>query len=409
LQKFPSVLLLAYLALPLRRRFLVGYILGKWHIDFLNLIFISMFVAFAISAFDEFGIGVSWLLLVLAVVLLNGLLVLNIKGLLQDGYRFLGPAGLSLLYCTGILFSELRWNFVSGMLDGLVSGETLFLLMAVVVLAFAYAVSCWTLVGVTYRLSFAERQRLSRIAPPGGAGERWPELAFEWRQMWRNKRVRTVILIQSFMPMMIVYSQIIALASSSSPWSDIMLGGLLTLAFMPVFVLGGFSFATESSYFDRISSIPVDWNKFLWQKFRIISIWIPFFFLLYCPLILVRSDIIYFLISYALFAIGVSTPMILWRATWSKTHFDIGGHSLFNYQGMSTAPFRIEILGMVPISFPPILIIPFALVGLTYIGLLVIGGCGLVSLAFYKRWLCLLQAGIAKRKYERLEGFRQMG
>jgi len=41
LQKFPSVLLLAYLALPLRRRFLVGYILGKWHIDFLNLIFIS--------------------------------------------------------------------------------------------------------------------------------------------------------------------------------------------------------------------------------------------------------------------------------------------------------------------------------------------------------------------------------
>ena len=176
------------------------------------------------------------------------------------------------------------------------------------------------------------------------------------------------------------------------------ISGLFILSF------GNFFLSWDSNFFDLILSKNIDPHKYFLSKFMIMIIGSSITFILSIPYAFFGWKITLINSCMFLYNIGVTSFLTIYFATSNPKKIDLNRGAAFNYQGTTAEHFIVMIPALL---VPPLFILPFNYFGIPYVGILILGGSGLISLSLYKVWINRLLRRFLNKKYKIAENFRQ--
>jgi hypothetical protein len=163
-------------------------------------------------------------------------------------------------------------------------------------------------------------------------------------------------------------------------------------------------FSLESSFFDFISTVNFDFNKYFKAKYIFIVVVSFLSVLISIPIIIIGNQNVHIVASALLYNIGIGYFLVFISAIFNKERLELNSSVFFNYQGYSA----IQV-----ISICIAIILPVAFLGIStllfnvHVGLSIINIICIISLLNYKKWFQLILNQLSKRKYINLEGFRK--
>ena len=128
------------------------------------------------------------------------------------------------------------------------------------------------------------------------------------------------------------------------------------------------------------------------------------FFLISLPLFIwLNPDLLLLHVAFLLYNAGVTSVLIMALAVRNQHRVDIAkSGSFFNYEGFSLSHW----LWIIPTVLPPAIIL-YALQSIRWTALLFIGGMGVASLVFSRKWSEHFTQKLLQRKYVMAMGFRK--
>ncbi len=183
-----------------------------------------------------------------------------------------------------------------------------------------------------------------------------------------------------------------------------MLFAAIFMTGITVITYGQFMFAWQSAHFDGLLVNKIDFKAFIKAKFLLFTI--------SCTIITILSSF-YGFISYKLlllhlvaylYNIGFGAVVVLYFATNNYKRLDITQSSSFNWQGVGASQW---ILGLPFFLLPIAIYLPFGIINKPYLGLLILGFFGLVTLLLRNYWVNLIVKRFENKRYKIAEGFRE--
>jgi hypothetical protein len=409
LQELPVLSIQPYLGQNIRRRQLVRFLNVRSLFHFMNLLPLFIFVPFiatVIGAAHGPFIAVCFVISILSITTFNHFLILFVKRkLIINSWwlvGFLGAVGIliALDYFHVFSFRTLSTSLFSRQLT------TPWLTIGFIVLAIAAFVTNSSF--LRHNLYFEEISR---------KGRQRRSTEYAWLQQWglsgelvglslrlilRNKRAKTVVLMSL---VILLYGFIFYkpeyLKSGHSPM--ILMGALFITG---VFIMnyGQFLFAWHSTYFDGLMSLPIGIPIFIRSQFALFIAVSSCQFVISSAYGLISWTIIPIELAAYLYNIGVNSVIVIYFATRSYKGIDLSKSASFNFQGTGMAQW----LNIIAVLLIPILLY-WALGELFngWVGIIVLGSLGLISLLLQNWWIGILTGQFLQRKHIILEGFRE--
>ncbi len=414
LQKLPSTLLAYYLYLPIPKNRLIYFLLFKSLFSLPNAISIGLWWGFCFANFGFSMLAGAWALSILLIFLTNHLLIILLKNSFEKSIK-----GVALVIAVLLLWGiaeYIDWVNVRSLFylyfSSLVKNQFEFLLIPVFIFSAFLMLTIKQISQSIYLESQSPKSikvnEKSHYLPIYLGGLNYEKALFR-----RNKRIRTVLIVQAISMLYLgLYNMLLSREQGSSPFSGIFretwfLFGLGFLVLLPMVFLS-FTFTAESTFFDTFTSRPTDWRKFLLTKWKIASTISIFFSLIALPIVwLTFPKMLIWIAPYCLFQIGIGNFILLFKLLFHKAPFHIDTSAWFNYEGVSFAPFSLEILGFMPLIIPPVLYAFFATFHIEIVGAVLISLIGIIGIFLHQKWIDFLLKSWKSRRYEMLEGFKK--
>lgn len=234
-------------------------------------------------------------------------------------------------------------------------------------------------------------------------GDVAPFIKNDIRQIWRNKRTKTVF----FMSFLFLFYG--AIFFGEETYREKMPAFLV---FAAIFVTGGFTLnygqfipAWDSEYYKMLMSQNIRYRKFLESKWYLMVVVSGVLYLLSIPYVYFYGlDIFLMITAGAIFNIGFNSLFLLFAGSFNRKRIDLNKSGFSNYQGTSATQFLIII---------PIMGIPMSLFWIFNkfvsfnAGVLAIAIAGVLALAFKNYFMNFIEKRYIKSKYAVIHAFSQ--
>ncbi|HLP14643.1 MAG TPA: DUF5687 family protein, partial [Bacteroidota bacterium] len=354
----PATVIQQYLHCNIGRGTIARYLIVKSFINPVNAIGLGLWGMFTVSNSGVAGAGLLWLCGIIFVLCINTMLVLYAATFARMAFT-LAVVGVTLAIVGALEYLHLPIlrEAVTAFFAALSSGNPLPLAIPAIALGVLGTIVFQKIKSLMY----LDRMTVSgtTVTIDNSAIAHIPGWRFEWLVVYRNKRLKTMmIMMYGFFGPNLVLQML-----NVNRHSDGAGGAILPYLFLSLyfFMFSGIwaqlSCMAESTFFDRLAALPGTWSKFFRRKYAIAVAMTTF-----GAILIAVADAFFFESRYAvnilalyLFSCGSSIFLILLRTTFHRQRFEIATSAWFNYQGQSFSFMDIAI--MLYAFFPPALFI----------------------------------------------------
>lgn len=405
MQKLPVMDIKPFLTLPIKKRTIAHYILGRSAASIYNLLTLFFIVPFAIvlliQGYPVLNV-VFWVVGIMALVL-----CINYTNLLinKNDKVLMGIASI-LVFGYGLDYF------------GIFSIKEVFtpLFHALYAYPVAVLVSIALTVGVYYvNYKFLKdkifldaslkvksvQANTSDLAWTKRFGEMGSFLQLDLKMIWRNKRTKS----QVYISLLFVFYGLLFYTmdgySSMVPMKAFV-GIFMTGIFLSNF--GQFIPAWDSSYYGMMMSQNIPMRKYLESKVILISVSVVFMFLLTIPYVYFGWEALAINFGCALYNLGINIPVILYFGSFNKKRIELDQSPFGNMQGTSATQFLIML---------PVLVVPIIIFSLFYYlfnlqaAVIVLSVLGVIGFVMKNYLMTLITAQYKRKKYGMIAGFKE--
>jgi len=412
MQSTPAMSITPFLHLPVRRSFLMHFLLVRSIIHPINYISFLIFLPFAIRAVSAIYSGAAacwWLfslfLMILFVVYANTYIKrqMVVKPMVSLG------CGLSFIALIVLdIFGIFSISEISSSLFGAALEQPLWILIPILLVASVYLLNYRFLMSRSYPEEIDRTVRKKQVAVQtlgfmsrfGQIGEL---IGLELKLILRHKRTKSVLYIT---PIFMLYG---LLFYSNPIYKD----SMMWLIFVGIFVTGmtmlaygNFIVAWESKFFDGILTRKGSMFDYFRAKYYMLVSFCVVSYVLTTPYVLFGMKYLWIQTACFLFNIGIGALIMLWFAQYNRKRIELAQGSAFNWQGTGAAQF----ISMLPALLLPMLIASiFNWVELGDWGLGTLALLGVTGVLCHKWIIQGICQRFAQTKYAQAEGFRSNG
>ncbi|SFH29205.1 DUF5687 family protein [Pedobacter insulae] len=409
MQELPTLSIIPYLHLNVRRKAIVNFLNIKSLFSFFNLLPLFIFIPFIIL---EIGlksgalVALAYIVAILSLTFFNNYLVLFLKRKsINNIVYFACLLGFVAIAAALDYFKVISvMNFSNLIFVNITEYPFLALIFTLAALLIFFFNSRYLRANLyTEELSVKDDKKGSTDYPFLNQFGKVGELAaLELKLILRHKRSKGSVLMGfAFLAYgLIFYKEPIIARNEFGKllFAAVFMTGISIISY------GQFMFAWQSTHFDGLLVNKIDFKNFIKAKFLL--------FTLSCTVITILASFYGFLsykllllhLAAYLYNIGFATVIVLYFATMNYKRLDITKSASFNWQGVGATQW---ILGIPFILIPILIYVPFGLTEHPYWGLVAIGLFGLVTLLMRNIWINLLVKRFEKQRYKIAEGFRE--
>lgn len=408
-QKLPVMSVKPLLTLPIKRKTVVNFVLGKSALSFFNFLPLFAIVPFGIMLISE-GYETStiliWMFLIVIITLINNFLNFIIESLSSETELSFLPiillvGGLYGLNHFGIIsFTEL----VSSAIQGVVASPIMILIpMAILFLFYVYNFK------ILKEKLFLDSSLKAKTQEASTTNLEWtkkfgdiaPFMQLDLKLITRNKRAKSSLwmLALGLLYGLFFYPQPMYLEME---FMFVFIGIFVTGIFLINF--GQFIPAWDSSYYKLLMSQNIKYEKYLKSKFTLMIMSVIIMFVLSIPYVYFGWKILIAHFAAAIYNIGVNSHVIMLGGSYNRKKIDLDKRAAFNYQGTGAVQWLIGI---------PLMIVPMALFGaLNFFinfetGIAVILLLGLAGIMFHQKIMKFITKKYLDSKYKMIDAFSQ--
>lgn len=408
-QKLPVMSVKPLLTLPIKRKTVVNFVLGKSALSFFNFLPLFAIVPFGIMLISE-GYETStiliWMFLIVIITLINNFLNFIIESLSSETELSFLPiillvGGLYGLNHFGIIsFTEL----VSSAIQGVVASPIMILIpIAILFLVYVYNFK------ILREKLFLDSSLKAKTQEASTTNLEWtkkfgdiaPFMQLDLKLITRNKRAKSSLwmLALGLLYGLFFYPQPMYLEME---FMFVFIGIFVTGIFLINF--GQFIPAWDSSYYKLLMSQNIKYEKYLKSKFTLMIMSVIIMFVLSIPYVYFGWKILIAHFAAAIYNIGINSHVIMLGGSYNRKKIDLDKRAAFNYQGTGAVQWLIGI---------PLMIVPMALFGaLNFFinfetGIAVILLLGLAGIMFHQKIMKFITKKYLDSKYKMIDAFSQ--
>ena len=409
MQSTPAMSITPFLHLPVRRSFLMHFLLVRSIVNPINYISFLIFLPFSIRAVSVIysGAAACWWLLALFLMVVF-VIYLNVYIKRQMVIKPVVSLGCGLAF-VALIVLDIAGIFslskISSALFGAILEQPLWIFIPAALVAGVYLLNYRFLkihsypeeINRTIRKKQITVQNFGFMIRFGQIGEL---IGLELKMILRHKRTKSVLYLAIFFLFygLLIYPN--PHFKDSMSWSifvGILITGLAMLSY------GQYIVAWEGKFFDGILTREGSISDYFRAKYYLLVSFCVVSYVLTTPYAFFGMKILWIQTICFLFNIGVSALIMLWFAQYNRKRIELSQGSAFSWQGTGASQFVV----MLPILLLPILIaVVFSWVGLDDWGLGVLAVLGIIGLLCHKWLLQIICRNFAQTKYAQAEGFR---
>ena len=412
MQQMPAMSITPFLHLPVRRSFLMHFLLARSVVSPLNYISFLIFAPFAIRAVSTIYSGAAacwWLLALLLLVVF--VIYLNVYIKRQMVVKPIVTLGCGLAYVALIVLEILgisSLSSVSADLFGAILAQPLWILIPASLAAGAYLLNYRFLMARAYpeeidRTSSRKQVTVQTFGFMSRFGQIGELMGLELKLILRHKRTKSVLylaLIFMFYGLLIYSNHQFNNKLYWLIFVGIFINGLGMLSY------GQFIVAWEGKYFDGILTREGSILDYFRAKYYLLVSFCIVCYILTTPYVLYGTRILWIQTACFLFNIGISALIMLFFSQYNRKRIELSQGSAMSWQGTGASQFIV----MFPILLLPVLIAAiFNWVELGDWGLYVLAIMGLTGIFCHKWLIQIICRNFAQTKYAQAEGFRSNG
>ena len=408
MQSTPAMSITPFLHLPVRRSFLMHFLLARSVIHPINYIAFLVFIPFAIKAVAPIysGIAACWWLFTLFLLIIF-VIYINVYVKRQLVVKPVVSLGCGLAYILLIVldvFKVFPLSEISGLLFDTVLDKPLWIFVPLVLAVGAYMLNYRFLMVHSYpeeidRASTKKQvavQSLGFMSRFGAIGEL---IALELKLILRHKRTKSYIY---HLPMVLIFGIVYFSPRNHDNIIWLMNAGIFTTGYL-VLSYGNFMIAWESKYFDGILTRDIRFLDYFRAKYYLLVSFGIVCYVLVSPFAFLGIKIFWTQTACFLFTIGVSSLFVLWFSIYNRKRIDLSKQPAFNADSLSGEKF---LTGFIMLLMPQLIAIILSVMGYEYWGLGFLALSGVVGLLCHKWIILSISRRFADTKYLQAEGFR---
>ena len=409
LQELPTLSIIPYLHLKIKRSKIVNFLNVKSLFSLFNLLPFFVFFPFIITEVaTSFGntTALMYILSILSIVVFNNYLILYLKRKAINNVMFFGLGTIFILASAGLdYYKIISLRTIS---DTIFSAITLYPFIA---LFFTLVAGLMFFINARYlranlyveELSSKTEKKVSTDYPFLNHFGRVGELAaLELKLILRHKRSRSSALMGLFF---LAYGLLIYKPELIKDDAfGLMLFAAIMMTGISILTYGQFMFAWQSSHFDGLLTNKIDFKDFIKAKFLLFSISSTLVTILASFYGFMSWKLLLLHLAAYLYNIGFGSVVVLYFATFNYKRLDITKSASFNWQGVGASQM---ILGLPFILLPILIYLPFGKLDHPFWGLFAVGAFGLVMLLLRNFWVNVITNKFEKQRYKIAEGFRE--
>ncbi|MDY0077375.1 MAG: DUF5687 family protein [Bacteroidales bacterium] len=409
MQQLPTIEIIHYQLLPIKKSTLIHFILIKGKINFFVLLSLIVFAPFAfmqVAYYEGNNAAWLWLIGMMLIDLTVNNFIFYLKRQLVNNLKTVTTI-LVLLGLT-VTGDVLKWYSFSDLFAQLIVAairHPLLWLVPLSMLAVSYLINYRFLYARLYLEEISTKKsvllhenRFGYLQRFGLIGE---IMLLDIKLYMRNKRTKSMLYLT---PIFWAYGLLFYPSDQYTSDSGFMIfigifiSGYLTITYLQS------AFAYEGSYYDFLLSLGIDFEQYIKAKLTLGSFAIVVSYFITLPYLYFGWRILLINTATAIFNLGFVTPMMLYFATYNKKAIQLSRGNAFNFQGMSA----VHWLTMLPVFVLPTLIyLPFKWFGHPDYGLLALAAIGLITIAFRSFLIKFIRQNLLEKKYIMATGFRE--
>ena len=408
-QKLPVMSVMPMLTLPIKRKSIVNFVLGKSVLSFINFLPLFAIIPFGITLiindYNTSAIFV-WMLTMIILTLINNFLNFIIESLSAETELSFLP----IILFAGTLFGLNHFNIINiseALSNGItaISENPVFITIPIAVLVVLYIYNFKILRQKLFLDSSLKTKtqevNASNLEWTKNFGDIAPFMQLDLKLLWRNKRSKSSIwmLALGLLYGLFFYPQPMY---QDMPWFFAFIGIFVTGIFLINF--GQFIPAWDSSYYKMLMSQNIKYEQYLKSKFTLMALSVVILFVLSIPYVYFGWKILLAHFAAAIYNVGVNTHVILYGGSFNRKKINLDQKAAFNYQGTGAVQWLIGI---------PLMLLPLGIFGLTYflagfeIGCLVLAVLGIVGIVFHQKLMKTITGKYLETKYKMIDAFDQ--
>ena len=409
MQTTPAMSITPFLHLPVRRSFLMHFLLLRGVVHPINYVSFLFFVPFAIRAVSTIYSGAAacwWLFSIFLMILFVIFANTYIKRQMAAKPMVSLGCGLALMALIVLdVLDIFSLSEVSSLLFGAALEQPFWILIPIALATSVYLLNHQFLMARSYPEEIDRTVRKKQVAVQtlgfmsrfGQIGEL---IGLELKLILRHKRTKSVLYI---MPFFMLYGLLFypnPIFQDSMMWLifvGIFVTGMMMLAY------GQFIVAWEGKYFDGILTREGCMNDYFRAKYYMMVAFCIVSYVLTTPYALFGMKFFWVQTACFLFNAGITTCIMLLFAQYNRKRIELTQGSAFSWQGTGAA----QMVVMLPALLLPMLIAAiFNWVGLGDWGLVALAVLGIIGVLCHKWIIQITCRRFAHTKYAQAEGFR---
>lgn len=405
-QETPTLAILPYRCLPIKKSTLIHFPLVKSTFSFFNLIGLLLIIPFFLKNIyptKSLIFSLIWLLTVTSFILANNYINFTLKK------YFLKNAAVptvAIVVLSALLYLDFGEHFTLSTyflrFFNLLEATPLLIFLPI-----SGAIGCYFLAFRLLKNNLYPEESNSAFTPHGSAfsffknyGEIGQLIDIELKLIFRNKRPRSLMIMSA---LIVLFSSWLYAPTTQSLETRFCFEALLFPFFFCI-NYGPFLFSWESSFFDAVLSNKISSRTYLKSKHLFLALLCIFGFILTLPTAFFSYKIVLIILAFLLFNLGISTSIILLFSVFNTAYIDLGKNQFLNYQGSNFSQF----LMILPLVGTPLLIYYLhKLLHLLPYFYYTISTLGLLGIALNPYLLARFNQLFIHRKHKMAAGFRQ--
>jgi hypothetical protein len=407
LQELPTLSIRSYLHLPIKKRWIAGFLsfssLGTGF-NFAPFVLTLPFLIKVLYPTDK-GSFVGIVLAIIGIAMFNHFFSLWLKRKVGQNFNFIFGF-LLIIAIVAILDYYLKYISISSLsaeVFNRIITDPSYCLLLILPAVLMFAINWKFLMNNLYLEELQTDSNLKKrvVDVPflnrfGMAGEL---AALEIKLIFRNKRPKSVVM----MSLLFMFYGLIFYTNpkyESYSWT-IFVGMFITGIFIVNY--GQFMFSWQTSHFDGILANKISPTDFFRSKFILLTLFTSIIFLLTIPYVYYGWNVLFVHFMMFLWNVGVNSVIVLFFANRNYKRIDLSKGGSFNWEGVGATQWLLSI----PFFIGPYLFfIPLNLLGYAQEGILLIGFIGLTFIVSRQFWLKKLVEKFSQQRYLIAEGFR---
>ena len=408
-QKLPVMSVKPLLTLPVKRKNVVNFVLGKSALSFFNFLPLFAIIPFGVTLITkDYSVSVVlvWIVTMILITLINNFLNFIIESLSSKAELSFLP----LIIFSGTLYALNHFEIIniSELLATAIlaiANNPLFLIVPILILVGLYVFNFKILRDKLFLDSSLKTKtqevNASNLEWTKRFGDIAPFMQLDLKLLWRNKRPKSSVWMVLFGLLygLIFYPNPVY---QDKPYFFAFIGIFVTGIFLINF--GQFIPAWDSGYYKLLMSQNIKYKQYLKSKYTLMTLSVIILFVLSIPYAYFGWKVLVAHFAAAIYNIGVNTYVILLGGSFNRKKIDLNQRAAFNFQGAGAVQWLIGL---------PLIVLPmgvFAVFNSLFsfeIGILALILMGVTGIIFHQKLMKFITNKYLNSKHRMIAAFDQ--